>query len=592
MSVGIGKYDDPEVYPELPVAKEIRRMRRILEPLGLQNYPEWRAPMPRRHGQAVRDRLQHWAQTPADVAVLYWVGHGWSNGDSPTLVHAQSPRAADEDGVTPKDLATAIKRWFAASEDQPVLVVILDACRSGGFIDDLNAELSGRDLPLLLVGTATEEASTRLPGFSKLLDYLFDKVYKGCESVNLAELAIQIEVNSASTLPVYPLARRVANRSLPLQWPHSDRREPVAQHEEAVVLGAHATQDRQMFRTVPAEGNQGETRTGTTTYRLAQPSPTRTWSRDFVQVRGDLLFGIDHKTPGPWTTPALVTVQALAPSRSTGAPAAYQRLSIDAEGCSVGSVSDVLLGQLGGGQPIQNSSPLVNLTAAIDAEHDPLIVVARGVTEAADVSGVVSLLRELAAREDTEVVVEPGQSSMRSVDIYSLGDVRRFASWARTGRRRDPAQQALLMALGLGLGSGLPLRDRVWPALAEAVSDQPITIDRDTMERFCVSASRYLLRTVADNQAVYRLAKEGYRQSVTADLGAAATDLQLRIAQRCLDLATAQRAQARGMGLDPEVAINPYLQQWTAQHVLLAGPAGKTWLSSHADDVPNRTGSG
>lgn len=90
-------------------------------------------------------RLRHWshfgeeATAPANT-VLYWVGHGWSDGTDSVLAHADSPFIVADDGVRPISLARAVQvrqRWANDYADPAVedawALVIIDACRAGAF---------------------------------------------------------------------------------------------------------------------------------------------------------------------------------------------------------------------------------------------------------------------------------------------------------------------------------------------------------------------------------------------------------------------------------------------------------------------------
>src|SRR5271167_2066934 len=79
--VAIGRYTN---FPDLDAEAQAGRLLDLLAPFGARHH-EWAAPTLERGAGAVERRLREWAEaggaadTPNNT-VLYWVGHGWSDG--------------------------------------------------------------------------------------------------------------------------------------------------------------------------------------------------------------------------------------------------------------------------------------------------------------------------------------------------------------------------------------------------------------------------------------------------------------------------------------------------------------------------------
>ncbi|MFD1271847.1 hypothetical protein ACFQ51_07085 [Streptomyces kaempferi] len=97
-------------HPGLETDPEIKGIEALLKPFGAQIEP-WPVPPENRGIAAVTARLKTWS-APQDIGdtVLYWVGHGVSDG-GPTalLAHAHSPRPVTPDGIDPPTLLRHIK---------------------------------------------------------------------------------------------------------------------------------------------------------------------------------------------------------------------------------------------------------------------------------------------------------------------------------------------------------------------------------------------------------------------------------------------------------------------------------------------------
>ena len=125
--IAIGHYSSPDL-EDLDVETQVGRLVDLLAPFG-GVHRAWAHPPRDRGANAVQKRLSSWASLSTDVdndaladrgaaespdgapesSVLYWVGHGWSNGHLSALAHAHSPVAVGAAGVAPQQLAYALR---------------------------------------------------------------------------------------------------------------------------------------------------------------------------------------------------------------------------------------------------------------------------------------------------------------------------------------------------------------------------------------------------------------------------------------------------------------------------------------------------
>jgi len=235
--ISIGHYSDPGL-PDLDVETQVGRLADLLAPFG-GRLRAWPAPTLERGASVVERRLLDWATTapravdpdgldsaagaaPGDGSVLYWVGHGWSDGTRAALAHTDSPARVGAAGVTPDQLADAIRTRQAATRTDDRgggwALVVVDTCRSQRFVQLLAAALMSHDPPqqVLLVGVSAAGATT-LGRFTDALRTVLHTTYRANGRIPLTDLATQLtrvlsgcemhqlgDLTDAALVPVYP----------------------------------------------------------------------------------------------------------------------------------------------------------------------------------------------------------------------------------------------------------------------------------------------------------------------------------------------------------------------------------------------------
>ncbi len=214
--VAIGHYTDPGMADLGGVEARVGRLVDLLAVFGGRHRP-WAQPARERGASAVQRRLRDWSRPPAAAtdtgrraglglspppgSVLYWVGHGWSDGFRAVLAHAESPATVGGWGLEPQQLAQAIRArqaaipagWQGAGAGGWALVV-LDTSHATQVADAVMAALHGPDAPgrLLLVAVPHDDAAPAA-GFGDVLAALLASTYRAERQILLRDLASQLE---------------------------------------------------------------------------------------------------------------------------------------------------------------------------------------------------------------------------------------------------------------------------------------------------------------------------------------------------------------------------------------------------------------
>ncbi|TQC47406.1 hypothetical protein EEB14_20865 [Rhodococcus sp. WS4] len=171
--IAIGRYADEQYQNlEVEVEAEVAAVAAALADFDV-HLVDWDVEMAR-GAYAVNERLTAWSDAHHPQTILYWVGHGWSNNQDAILAHHDSPKTADEEGITPGRLAKALVTHSTAQSDEGWRIVVIDACNSKRFIELLETAISKRP-PIglcLLIGGLSGEGATELGKFSHELKHL------------------------------------------------------------------------------------------------------------------------------------------------------------------------------------------------------------------------------------------------------------------------------------------------------------------------------------------------------------------------------------------------------------------------------------
>ena len=207
--IAIGAYDHHE---QLDVDVEVQRVVDLLSEFGASENP-WPVAMPDRGADAVDARLHAWSRPsrPMD-SLLYWIGHGWSDGFDVALAHARSPVSVRTSGLLPVHLAEPVRARQSAANGTWSIVVV-DACWSAAFVDKINAQLAagpvGADA-VLLVGTSSSGA-TSLGRFTAVLHACLRENFRADVTIPLWQLAGELDRRLSHGLVV---ARRLGDAAL------------------------------------------------------------------------------------------------------------------------------------------------------------------------------------------------------------------------------------------------------------------------------------------------------------------------------------------------------------------------------------------
>jgi WD40 repeat protein len=217
--VAIGRFADPR-WPDLDVDTQVGRLLELLAEFGATHH-RWTGFTGLRDADAVERRMADWAY-PAEPrnSVLYWVGHGWTDGFTASLAHALSPAEVRTFGVTPGQLADPVRSRQARSDGRWALVVV-DACQSARFVDEMGSQLLTNQLgdrppSVLLIGVSGDGATT-LGRFTDALRRSLHGTFKADTRVRLDALALDLrgQLHDPSIVPIRIHADHVMVRSVP-----------------------------------------------------------------------------------------------------------------------------------------------------------------------------------------------------------------------------------------------------------------------------------------------------------------------------------------------------------------------------------------
>lgn len=190
--IAIGRYRHHA--PLLDIDDELGAVTDLFADFGATSV-EWPTPMAERDGDATHARLDEWVTEAHPYTILYWVGHGWSNGVDAVLAHAASPNPPGANGITPTRLAEAIAARDPG-EDDGWAIVIIDACRAADVVQRLSDAIDRQPgaRRVLLIGTSGEH-STTLGRFREVLDRILRLSFRTDQHIRLWSLSEELKRN-------------------------------------------------------------------------------------------------------------------------------------------------------------------------------------------------------------------------------------------------------------------------------------------------------------------------------------------------------------------------------------------------------------
>ncbi|WP_203794812.1 AAA family ATPase, partial [Actinoplanes derwentensis] len=672
--IGIPEYRDP-AWRALDVDAEITELCRLLADFGGRPVP-WDVPADERDSDAVAERLRGWARQDTEPAtVLYWAGHGWSDGTDAALAHHGSPEHVGVYGLKPAELAHPIAERQDHDDDRWTIVLI-EACQAAHFVNLLNAELSRmRPVPtrVLLVGVSGR-GSTRLGELTRRLRSVLDNTFRADPTIAVHALGAELEEalqsdgivrflsiprrNVLTRAPAMTIAPPVTVevddelRRLLAELPSDELRHfvPKAQggetgelpwyfegreQEQRDLAGWLHTADRGMYVVTGAPGSGKSALLGRL---VAQTNPELV----AALIRQHLIPPPpdDHLPPPRVFDTALLltgltagqTIRRIADDLDLGRPESAETLQEQLDwlqtALSGRGPATILIDALDEAQePIAIAQTVLPTLAAMP--HTRLIVGTRRSTregpdlptppdqdlidalDGGDVEVTVlevvrdpEALRRYVDRRLThlpstdsipddvaativrrsphflyarlavhEIAARPHLTTPAGADDLARllgGDYRTlFAQAVARLSEADPAHPALLHALAIGLGRGLPIRDGIWTRVAGALGDVE-TPAPESIDRLLHDAAAYLMVDHDHGQTVYRLAHRTFQEHF-------------------LNLPdppppTGHRRVLAGLltHTDPDAEqLNPYLTHHLAGHAALAGRDGLRLLDGH-----------
>ncbi|WP_327145239.1 nSTAND1 domain-containing NTPase [Nocardia sp. NBC_01327] len=189
----------------------------------------------------VHDRLREWEdRDPATRSILYWVGHGSSDEQHPTLIHSRtSPKHPATEGIGPERIADAIMSRFE-SRPRPWVIVMIEACQSARFVSQLQNALNDRSYrgSYLLISPIVGEGAVTLGRWQAVLHNILHKTF-ATEDVLLDRFAKALHSRDVTVKQSGPIADDVVALVRRIRLPANisvDAREELAQAIHSLPL--------------------------------------------------------------------------------------------------------------------------------------------------------------------------------------------------------------------------------------------------------------------------------------------------------------------------------------------------------------------
>ncbi|MFC8826813.1 NACHT and WD repeat domain-containing protein, partial [Streptomyces sp. NPDC057137] len=212
---------DYKYHRPLHTAEEVEAVTAALAAFAPSPSP-WKVIGSERTADAVQERLSEWA-TPSSNGntFLYWISHGESDGeDMALLAHAGSPRPLIHSGISPDDFLS----YLTARQNHPDAegtwaIVVIDACKSGRFIELLSARalLKGNGPRNFLLVSTSEDGNANLGAFRHALETVLGTTFAADSTIDLRALGDELQRNlrGCPVVPHTKMGRALLHRIVP-----------------------------------------------------------------------------------------------------------------------------------------------------------------------------------------------------------------------------------------------------------------------------------------------------------------------------------------------------------------------------------------
>ncbi|MDR1512115.1 MAG: hypothetical protein LBS56_01335, partial [Propionibacteriaceae bacterium] len=269
------------------------------------------------------------------------------------------------------------------------------------------------------------------------------------------------------------------------------------------------------------------------------------------------------------------------------------RRSVDSRPGPTRPEDDGLVRALGGHSPVEVRRDRNAMSAYLEARITRRIdtvrpdLAARAASAVSAVEGQPFLYARLAAFEleaaDDPSLLAESITADGPAAALGAGCAEVLAKALDRIKAADPANTAILQALALAQGRGIPEKDGVWTAAAQGLAPAGVQVTAaETRALFDSRARDYITGERDLDQTVYRFAHRTFQEAVLDDLRAQAPDpataeahAHAKVAAALTDAAWRTLTSAEG-----KTTLNPYIAHHLPAHCALAG--GDSWKSVEA----------
>lgn len=163
-----------------------------------------------------------------------------------------------------------------------------------------------------------------------------------------------------------------------------------------------------------------------------------------------------------------------------------------------------------------------------------------------------------------ELIARPERQDYAGFEwLVQYGHLGLFNAAVSRLERRRPGHSALLKALALARGRGLPIKDGIWSRVASVFADTDSPLDDEDIVALLANAAPYVMLDAEDGQSVYRLAHRTFQDEFFPN-----HEDHYRVVGVLLAAAAAH-----------DGPLNPYIVRHLTGHIGAAEPAVWGWLA-------------